>query len=111
MRLFRQLLTESLLLAAIGSIMGLILAWWTKDLVVALAPKTLPRFDAVRMDTPVLGFTVLVSLLTAGGVGLVPAIRATRFDLNSLLKSDAASTTAGPGRRRMGNLLVMVRSH
>ena len=88
-RLIRQLLTESFVLAAIGGIGGLVLALWTRDLLWSLVPATPPvqlTLDA-SLDGRVIGFAALVSL--AGGLffGLVPAIQSSRPDLSTELKS------------------------
>ena len=88
-RLIRQLLTESFVLAAIGGIGGLVLALWTRDLLWSLVPTTLPvqlTLDT-SLDGRVIGFAALVS--AAGGLffGLVPAIQSSRPDLSTELKS------------------------
>ncbi|HSE97807.1 MAG TPA: ABC transporter permease, partial [Blastocatellia bacterium] len=107
-RLVRQLLTESLLLALTGGALGLLLAFWTKDLLVAALPNTRPglRIDAA-IDLRVLGFTVGVSLLTGLLFGLVPAFRATRVDLTPILKDNAAGSIKGGSRSLLGKTLVI----
>ena len=89
LRLIRQLLTESVLLAATGGALGWLLAWWAKDLLLLWHPGGRDRLDAdLQMDWRVFGFTAAVALLTGMLFGLVPALRATRVDLNSALKEN-----------------------
>ncbi|HUA20577.1 MAG TPA: ABC transporter permease [Bryobacteraceae bacterium] len=90
-RLVRQLLTESLLLSAAGGVAGVLLAWRAIPLLTSLAPKELPRFDEVRMDATVLLFGIAVSLGTGVLFGILPALRASRLDLNGAFKGTASS--------------------
>ncbi|MGH2779910.1 MAG: ABC transporter permease [Thermoleophilaceae bacterium] len=100
-RLVRQLLTESLVLAALGGAAGLLLALWAADLLLGFAPATGASLAfEVAPDTRVLGFTVAIVLLTALVFGLVPALQASRLDMIPALENDAAS--AGEGGRRLG---------
>src|SRR5207247_6809718 len=86
-RLVRQLLTESVLLAALGGVVGLVLAFWGTDLLVALmASHGKPLSLSVTPDLRVLGFTAGVSVLTGILFGLSPALRSTRVDLTPALK-------------------------
>ena len=75
-RIVRQLLTESLLLAFVAGVSGLLLAWWGSKALVALAPADLPRLAETRVDRWVLAFTLAISLITSLLFGLVPAIYA-----------------------------------
>jgi len=108
-RLLRQLLTESLLLALAGGIAGSLLAYWMNRLLISLQPP-FPgpmNFNAeLRLDGRALCFTLLLSMLTGVIFGLVPAWAATKPDLVSALKDE---TRAGSGRRRFAlrNLLVV----
>ena len=77
-RLVRQLLTESVLLAAAGGLLGLLLAAWGVQGLVLAAPPSVPRLDAVGIDGRVLGFTLGVTLLTGILFGLAPALHAVR---------------------------------
>ena len=116
-RLIRQLLTESLLLSALGGAMGLVLAFWSTDLLVAfISSGRDPLHLTVRPDPWVLGFTATVSVLTGILFGLSPALRSTRLDLTPALKaSDARELGAAPGtsarqvrRIGIGKTLIVV---
>jgi putative ABC transport system permease protein len=106
-RLIRQLLTESVMLSLMGGAVGLMLALWGLDLLMAFQPANLPRLESVRLDAQVLTFTLGVSVLTGLVFGLVPAWRASRANLNEALKESGRSTTASGGRHRFSNLLVV----
>jgi predicted permease len=106
-RLVRQLLTESLLLSLVGGTIGLLLALWGVDLLVAFGPADLPRVKEVAMDGRVFAFTFAVSLVTGLVFGLVPALQSSRPELNETLKEGGRSATGGAGRRRVRSLLVV----
>jgi putative ABC transport system permease protein len=84
-RIVRQLLTESGLLALIGGLAGLLLARWGVDLLIALRPSNLPRVEAVGIDGAVLLFTIGATVFSALVFGLVPALQASKPDLNDCL--------------------------
>src|SRR5215510_4307750 len=108
-RLIRQLLTESLLLAIVGGILGLLFASWGRQLLLALmSTGSTPISLDVRTDYRVLGFTGGISILTAILFGLMPALRATRVDLTPALKDNARSMSGGIFRMRLGKLLVVL---
>jgi predicted permease len=107
-RLVRQLLTESTLLAIAGGAVGLMLALWGLDLLVALSPENIPRLHEIKLDARVLAFTLGVSLVTGLVFGLAPALQASKLDLNSSLKEGGRGTTEGFGRRRMRGALVVM---
>jgi putative ABC transport system permease protein len=86
LRLVRQLLTESLLLAAVGGALGLALAKWGVEALLVLASNFLPRANEVGLDWRVAGFTATLSLLTGVFFGLIPALQSSRVDLQSALK-------------------------
>jgi putative ABC transport system permease protein len=106
-RLLSQLLAESVLLAAIGGGLGLLLAVWGVDAIRAFGPKDIPRFQQVRVDGVVLVFAALVSLGSGLLFGLFPAWKISRGDLNSALQEVGRGGTTGPGRQRSQALLVI----
>ena len=104
-RLVRQMLTESMLLAALSGALGVLFARWGAQLLLAYLPQQgLVTLDAT-LDAQVLGFTLVVSLLTGTLFGLAPALRATRLDLSSSLKN--ASGGAGRSRLTFNKALVV----
>jgi putative ABC transport system permease protein len=105
-RLIRQLLVESLLLAILGGGLGLLLAFWGSDAIVALCLSELPRAHEIAIDNRALIFTVALSFLTGILFGLVPALQASRIDLNESLKEGSKGATAGVHRNRFRSLLV-----
>jgi len=107
-RIIRQLLTESLLLSALGGGLGLILAQWGTEALITAMPQNIPRAASIQLDAVVLGFTLLVSLVTGVVFGLVPAWQASHVDLNTALK--AGTRTGGGGERKatVRNGLVVV---
>ncbi|HEX8186316.1 MAG TPA: ABC transporter permease, partial [Blastocatellia bacterium] len=106
-RIIRQLLTESALLAILGGIAGLLLAMWGLDVLVALSPADTPRVDQIGVDARVLAFTLGVSLLTGILFGLVPAIQASKPDLNESLKEGGRGSTGGIHGSRVRSLIVV----
>jgi putative ABC transport system permease protein len=105
-RLARQLLTESLLLSAMGGALGLLLALWGTDALVAWVGDGLPRSSEVRTDGAVLLFTLGVSLVTGLLFGLAPALSASRADLHGALRG-AGRSTGGRGAVRLRGLFVV----
>jgi putative ABC transport system permease protein len=108
LRLVRQLLAESLLLAALGGGLGLLLSQWgTRALLVLMRLQTDPVSFSVAPDERVLLFTLAASLLTGLLFGLVPALRSSRIDLASALKSTAGSVAGDASRQRLNQALVV----
>jgi predicted permease len=105
-RLIRQLLTESVLLSLLGAALGLGLAYWGVDLLVALNPVELPSFVRINIDARVLFFTLLIALVVGVLFGLAPALQASRPDLNETLK-EGGRTSAGGSRQRLRSALVI----
>jgi putative ABC transport system permease protein len=107
-RIIRQLITESVPLSLIGALLGIVLAWGGLRLFVASAPPGFPRLNELSLDLPVLGFTVVVAILTAILFGIVPAIQASNPDLVGSLKEAGRSGTDGVARQHLRSLLVTV---
>src|SRR5262249_28117263 len=105
-RLLRQLLTESLLLAALGGALGLLLGANGMRALTALL-SGIPRLDDLRFDWQAFAFTAAASLATGLLFGLGPAIRAARPDLQEALKEGGRGAASSRRVRRMGNLLVI----
>ena len=96
-RLMRQLLTESLLLSLVGAALGVLLALWGVDALLALAPDALPRASEVALDGRVLAFSLALALATGLAFGLVPALAASRPNLDGL-RDGARGASAARGR-------------
>jgi len=106
LRIVRQLLTESLLLALIGGGFGLLLGLWGVDLLTRLLPKDFPRLEAINLDFSVFGFTILVSLITGVVFGFAPAWQVSRNDVNEALKENSRGAVGGV-RNRLRSLFVV----
>lgn len=105
-RLIRQMLIESTILAVLGAAIGLVLALWAMKLIAALAPQNIYRLDAVSMDGRVVIFTVFATLVTALLFGSIPALKVSRIDLTTALKSGSAHV-AGSEASIFRNLFVV----
>src|SRR5262245_10067151 len=101
----RQLLTESVLLAALGAVLGALLAFWGTSLIAAQLPDGIPRLQEARVDAPVLVFTLAVSLLTGLLFGLAPALQASRPNLTEGLKEGDRGSSGR--RQRLRSVLVV----
>jgi predicted permease len=107
LRLVRQLLTESVLLAVTGGALGVLFAFWGKDALLVLRPDGGKPLELdLSIDLRVLSFTLLVSLLTGVLFGLAPAWRATRVDLNQSLK-ESGRTGSGISPSLLSKSLVV----
>jgi len=107
MRIVRQFLTESLVLAAVGGTLGLFLAYWGVYALRLLVPENFPRIDEVGVDPFVLLFTLGIALLTGSVFGLIPAWHVGRANLQDALKETGQSTSAAKGARRLRGFLVV----
>jgi putative ABC transport system permease protein len=106
-RLVRQLLTESLLLAAAGGALGLVFAQGAIQAFRALGPTDLPRARDLRLDGGVVAFTTLLTLLAGVAFGLVPALQAARADPQESLAAGGRGSSGGRGRSRARRALVL----
>jgi putative ABC transport system permease protein len=105
-RLLRLLLTESMLIAIVGGVLGLLAAAGGLNSLLAIAPVELPRRNDIHLDAAVFGFTFLVALLTGLLFGLAPAWYATRTNLHETLKEGEGRASAGVGKARLRQGLV-----
>ena len=107
-RVVRQLLTESLLLAGLGSLLGLALAWLGLRALIAISPRDLVSLQGIGLDLPVLALTLVVSLATGLLFGLTPALEATRLNLGDALKEGSKGAAGQDSRsRRLRGALVI----
>jgi putative ABC transport system permease protein len=106
-RLIRQLLTESVLLAGMGGVLGILLAYWGMDLIVALSPESLARVAETQLDGRVLAFTAIVSLVTGIAFGLAPALLISKTNLAESLKEGRRGATASAQTNRTRSVLVV----
>jgi putative ABC transport system permease protein len=106
-RLIRQLLTESLLLAAAGGAAGFLLGAWGSDFLVGLQPEGIPRLREVGIDQNVMMFTATVSMLTGLIFGAIPALQMTRGSLATALKEGGRGGVGSRGSVKMRGMLVV----
>ena len=106
-QIIRQLLTESLVLAAAGGALGLCLAAWSRDLLVALAPAGVKRFQETQVDAWVLAFTAMLSIGTSVLFGLWPAWQASRVEAEAALKAGAHGSSDTRSARRSREILII----
>ncbi len=106
-RILRQWLTESLLLALLAAGMGVLLAAWGLKVIKYYGADQLPRLDEVQIDWRVLSFTVIISVFTAFLFSVLPALKASRPDINEVLKAGAkTATTSGSSQFWRDSLVV-----
>jgi predicted permease len=101
----RQLVTESLVVAGLGGVLGLVLAQWTLRGLVAFGADLIPRVLEIGLDPRALAFSLVVTLVTGLAIGLLPALQATGVNVQEALK-DASRGSTGGGRRLRAGLLV-----
>ena len=106
-RLIRQLLTESLVLSAMGGMLGLFVAVWGLDILLRLSPSTLPRLHDVGVNTVVLAFTAGLTILTSVVFGLVPAIQGSDVELHQVVRESSRGASATGRATRMRGALVV----
>jgi predicted permease len=107
-RIVRQLVTESLMLAATGGVLGMLLAQFGVMALVALSPTELPRVGSIRLDTAVFAFGIGISTLIGVAVGLIPALPASSGDLNTGLQQNSHRTAGGHQLARCTLVVVEV---
>ena len=106
-RIFRQLIVESLLLASLGGVIGILLALAGQRVLNALVPASMPQIAESRLDWRVLFFAMGVSILTGIIFALVPSVNASRTDLQQSLKNTSLRMTADGERRRISAVLIV----
>src|SRR5579859_7429691 len=106
-RLIRQMLTESVVLASLGAVLGLVVAKWGLDVLLALWPRALPRSQEVGLHVGVLAFTAVLAVVTGIAFGLAPALRATAPGIEEGLRRDSAGSTGG-ARQRVQHTLIVI---
>ena len=106
-RVVRQLLTESLLLSAVAGVLGSLLAYWSFTFLQRLVPEEMALATPLNLDTRILAFTLLISIVTGIIFGLVPALQAANIDLNDALKQSSTHTTS-TGRLRSAMIVFEV---
>jgi predicted permease len=101
----RQLVTESMLVALLGGVAGMLLAQWALGAVVTLGNDVIPRALEIRLDPVAFGFALLVTVVTGLAIGVLPAWQAARVNVNETLKEGSRGSTGG-GQRLRSSLLV-----
>jgi predicted permease len=108
LRIIRQLLTENLLLALSGGVLGMLVAWLANKSLIAAAPVTISRFGATSLDWRVLSFAVGVSLFTGILFGLLPAVRSSSMGVrNALHSSSSRGSTSTRSHRKVSRALII----
>ncbi|HSB12532.1 MAG TPA: ABC transporter permease, partial [Blastocatellia bacterium] len=106
-RIIRQLLTESTLLAALGGALGLLVAMWSFTFLKQLIPDGMLLSTSLKIDLPVLGYAMGVSLLAGIIFGVAPALHASRIDLNKALKQGGSRTSSSAGGHKLSGAFVV----
>lgn len=105
-RVLRQYLLESLVIALLGGVCGLLLALWGTRVLIALGPQQIPRLATIGVDQYVLLFVLAVSLITGLVFGILPAWKASAANVSEALKEGERGSSEGVGRNRLRSLLV-----
>ena len=100
-QIVRQLLIETSLLALLGGAAGLFLAWWSADALVAMGPADIPRLDEIRVNGTVIAFTFAIAFLTSLIFGLIPALQASRPQVEQSLREASRGSTSGVRSHRL----------
>jgi putative ABC transport system permease protein len=106
-QIVRQLLLETMLLALLGGGAGLLLAWWSTDTLVAFGPAGLPRLGEIQVNGAVIAFTFAITCLTSLIFGLVPALQASRPEVEQSLRETARGSTGGRRSQRLRSAFVV----
>lgn len=104
--LLRRSLAESLVLAGLGGVAGVFLAFWGVGVLRAVIPANIPRAQEIGLDPTVLGFALLVSVVAGLGFGILPSLRMMRLQVAPVIQEGGRGASAGRGSRRLSNLLV-----
>ena len=107
LRVMRQLLTESAMLALVGGALGLLLSVWGVSLITKLLPQDFPRINEIGMDWRVLGFTLTASMLTGFLFGFAPALHVSKTDVQEAMKETGRGSTGGLRRSRLRHALIV----
>jgi putative ABC transport system permease protein len=105
-RLVRQLLAENVVIAFLGGVVGLVLAYWMVGLITTLAPAAIPRLNEVRVDGRTLLFSLALAGFTALVAGIMPSFRLSRPDVRGALKQQRTASTGGADRRLRAGIVV-----
>ncbi len=108
LRLARQMLTESILLALCGGLLGILLAWWAVPALLTMSPPEISNFKHIGLNPEVLGFSLAISLLSGILFGLAPAFHASQSNLDESLKEGERGSTGGRGRTRSALVVTEV---
>jgi putative ABC transport system permease protein len=107
LRVMQQLLTESLVLALAGGVIGLLLALWGVAAITKLLPRDFPRLGEINLDWRVLGFTLLASVLTGILFGFAPALQISKTDVQESLKESGRGSSGSLRHHRLRSLLIV----
>ena len=105
-RLVQQIIVDTVIVTTIGAVCGIAIAAWGVQPMLSLNPGAVPNVGAISIETPVLLFTLAVTVFSTAAAGLLPALQATRPDLQAALRDDARGTSAGHKRQRTRQLLI-----